>query len=62
VGTVAADVDGERGASFPPISVYQVDEAHYVRDGHHRVSVALARGAVEIDADVTELLLTGNDL
>jgi len=48
------------GAALPPISVYRYAGLHYVRDGHHRVSVARALGVVEIDADVTELV-TGVD-
>jgi hypothetical protein len=44
-----------RGAGLPPISVYRVGEEHFVRDGHHRVSVARATGAEEIDASVVEL-------
>jgi hypothetical protein len=39
-----------RGAVLPPISVIRVGEAYAVRDGHHRVSVARARGALTIDA------------
>ena len=39
-----------RGAVLPPISVVPVDDGYAVRDGHHRVSVALARGALTIDA------------
>ena len=41
-----------QGAVLPPISVVQVDDVYAVRDGHHRVSVARARGAVSIDATV----------
>ena len=42
-----------RGAALPPISVVAVgDGAYAVRDGHHRVSVARARGALTIDAVV----------
>jgi hypothetical protein len=44
-----------RGASLPPISVYRIGETHFVRDGHHRVSVARALGAVATDAEVVEL-------
>jgi hypothetical protein len=44
-----------RGTTMPPISVYRVGDDHYVRDGHHRVSVARATGANAIDADVVEL-------
>jgi hypothetical protein len=41
-----------RGVLLPPISVVQVGDAYAVRDGHHRVSVARARGAVTISAIV----------
>jgi hypothetical protein len=41
-----------RGAVLPPISVVPAGDGYAVRDGHHRVSVALARGAVMIDAVV----------
>jgi hypothetical protein len=42
-----------RGEVLPPISVIAVGGGGYVlRDGHHRVSVARARGAVAIDAAV----------
>ena len=45
----------QRGTTLPPIAVYRVGGEHYVRDGHHRVSVAKALGADVIDADVVEL-------
>jgi hypothetical protein len=45
-----------RGESFPPIQVYRVGDVHFVRDGHHRVSVARAHGADVIDAHVIEVL------
>jgi hypothetical protein len=41
-----------RGAVLPPISVVAVGGEYVLRDGHHRVSVARARGAVTIDAIV----------
>src|SRR5688572_30525300 len=41
-----------RGAVLPPISVVRVGDGYAVRDGHHRVSVARARGALTIDAAV----------
>jgi hypothetical protein len=41
-----------RGAVLPPISVVQVGDGYAVRDGHHRVSVAKARGAATINAIV----------
>ena len=42
----------DRGAVLPPISVVPVGERYAVLDGHHRVSVARARGALTIDAAV----------
>jgi hypothetical protein len=44
-----------RGEAFPPISVYRIGELHFVRDGHHRVSVARSLGREDIDAYVTEV-------
>jgi hypothetical protein len=44
-----------RGQDMPPISVYRVADLHFVRDGHHRVSVARAQGRDDIDAYVTEV-------
>jgi hypothetical protein len=41
-----------RGAALAPIPVVQVGDAYAVRGGHHRVSVAKARGAVTINAIV----------
>jgi hypothetical protein len=41
-----------RGAVLPPIAVVRVGDGYLVRDGHHRVSVARARGACTIDATV----------
>lgn len=43
----------DRGTILPPISVVPVGAGEYaLLDGHHRVSVAHARGAVAIDATV----------
>jgi hypothetical protein len=44
-----------RGETIPPIDVYRVGELHFVRDGHHRVSVAHALRLRTIDAFVTEV-------
>ena len=41
-----------RGATLPPISVTSIGDAYAIRDGHHRVSVARARGALTITAIV----------
>ncbi len=37
---------------LPPISLYKVGDMYFVRDGHHRVSVARERGIEFIDAEV----------
>ncbi|MBL8097019.1 MAG: universal stress protein [Anaerolineales bacterium] len=41
---------------MPPIEVYKIGEAFFVRDGHHRVSVARTLGQTQIQAYVTEVL------
>jgi hypothetical protein len=41
-----------RGQVLPPISVVAIGGDYVLRDGHHRVSVARARGAVAIDAAI----------
>ena len=45
-----------RGEPLPPIEAYRIGEAHFVRDGHHRVSVARALGLEQIDAHVIEVM------
>jgi hypothetical protein len=44
-----------RGEAIPPIDVYRIGELHFVKDGHHRVSLAMAHGLQTIDAYVTEV-------
>ena len=43
--------------NLPAVDLIKVGEIYFVRDGHHRVSVANALGAEYIDAHVTELLI-----
>ncbi|MGI9009475.1 MAG: hypothetical protein ACR2FU_25355 [Streptosporangiaceae bacterium] len=45
-----------RGEAIPPIEVYRIGDLHFVIDGHHRVSIAIATGQKTIDAYVTEVL------
>src|SRR2546429_535723 len=40
---------------MPPIDVYQVDDVYFVKDGHHRVSVARRLGWETIRAQVVEV-------
>jgi hypothetical protein len=49
------DLAERHGAVMPPIEVYRIGGLHFVKDGHHRVSVAIAVGQEMIDADVTEV-------
>lgn len=43
------------GVELPPIEVYQVGEAYFVKDGNHRVALAKATGQKFIDAYVIAL-------
>jgi nucleotide-binding universal stress UspA family protein len=47
-------VDGQKG--LPPIELYQLGDAYFVRDGHHRVSVARQLGATHVQAYVTPVI------
>ncbi len=40
---------------LPPIKLLKIGEIYFVRDGNHRVSVALTQGVRAIDAEVVEL-------
>ncbi len=40
---------------LPPVQLYQVGDVYFVRDGHHRISVARERGQDFIDAEVIEV-------
>src|SRR5215212_7263024 len=54
-----------RGEAMPPVSLFKVGDLYFVRDGHHRVSVAKAHGRTDIDAYVTAAqtrLKLGSDL
>ncbi|MFT4396519.1 chromosome partitioning protein ParB [Gordonia lacunae] len=42
-----------RGESVPPVQLYRIGSMHFVIDGHHRVSIAIARNWATIDAYVT---------
>jgi hypothetical protein len=44
-----------RGEAMPPVDVYRVGDLHFVKDGHHRISVARALGDTEIEARVREV-------
>ena len=44
-----------RAEELPPVSLYKIGDAYFVRDGNHRVSVAYQQGIEMIDAEVVEL-------
>lgn len=44
-----------RGDPMPPIDVYRIGGLHFVRDGHHRVSVARQLRLEVIEAHVAEI-------
>jgi hypothetical protein len=46
-------------AVLPPVDLVQVGDEYYVADGHNRVAAARRAGALEIDADVTQLMIPG---
>jgi hypothetical protein len=41
------------GVVMPPVDLVLVGDEYYVRDGHHRISVARALGQQHIEAEVT---------
>ena len=45
-----------RGEALPPVSLYKIADLYFVRDGHHRVSVAKSLGRKDIDAYVVEVI------
>ena len=42
----------QRGRALPPVALIQVGDLYFVRDGHHRISVARALGQKAIEATV----------
>lgn len=40
---------------LPPVQLYKVGDAYFVRDGHHRISVAREKGQEFIEAEVIEV-------
>ncbi len=44
----------ESGKDLPPVELYKVCNAYFVKDGHHRISVAKAKKKTSIEAKVFE--------
>jgi hypothetical protein len=49
----------QRGKALPPVELVQVGDVYFVRDGHHRISVARALGQRDIKAKVMVWRATG---
>jgi len=45
----------QRGEDLPPVELYEVGEAYFVVDGHHRVSVARYHDVPTVEAAVTKV-------
>jgi hypothetical protein len=45
-----------RGEPMPPVELYRIGDMHFVKDGHHRISVARQMRLETIDAYVTEVI------
>lgn len=49
----------QSGKELPPVALVQVGDIYFVRDGHHRISVARALGQTAIEARVVVWQLAG---
>jgi hypothetical protein len=49
----------EQGVTLPPVELIQVADVYFVRDGHHRISVARAVGQLDVEANVTVWQVNG---
>ncbi|MFZ0042657.1 MAG: hypothetical protein WAK93_15200 [Solirubrobacteraceae bacterium] len=45
-----------RGEAMPPVDLVRIGEIYFVRDGHHRVSVARALGWMDIEGRITDVV------
>ena len=48
-----------QGIGLPPVSLIEIRGAYFVRDGHHRISVAHKLGKIDVDAEVTAWNVSG---
>jgi hypothetical protein len=42
-----------QGIGLPPVNLIEVRGVYFVRDGHHRISVAHRLGKIDVEAEVT---------
>jgi hypothetical protein len=50
----------QQGKDLPPVLLVQAGDIYFVRDGHHRISVARALGQTDIEARVTVWQVAGS--
>lgn len=55
IGIAAAQ---RNGVSLPPVELIQAADGYYVRDGHHRISVARAAGQASIESRIAYMLVS----
>jgi hypothetical protein len=48
-----------QGIGLPPVTLIEVRGKYFVRDGHHRISVARRLGKFDVDAEVTAWDVSG---
>jgi hypothetical protein len=46
------------GRDLPPVELVEVGGVYYVRDGHHRISVARSLGQLYFEAEIINMQLT----
>jgi hypothetical protein len=49
----------QEGKELPPVELVQIGDVYFVRDGHHRISVARALGQQSIEAEVVAWEVSG---
>ena len=52
---MSVDRAHHQAVALPAVELYKVSDIYFVKDGHHRISVARMQGQTYIDAIVTEL-------
>ena len=56
---IAADIRAGRG--MDPVDLYRCSGQSYVLDGHHRIAVARALGERWVEANITDVRLSGSE-
>lgn len=54
---MSVDRAHHEAVALPAVELYKLGDIYFVKDGHHRISVARLQGQLDIDAVVTELIV-----